>query len=702
MNKHKVFNASKCSTEIVNCSTKSTDQSVIGELYLSQHFKKSYLGYESSILKSGIQKYARRAEIGKGLWCLVEMDQFSLLERDGPALNAYLLKYPKAKRANTQKLAKGIRTNMVNRLVAMVSEEISISAWWMPSKIFELYQKWMENRGNASSRKYLVDMYLYLTSQKMIRLISDLKSVFPLPPYSVDPDHMTDLIRIHYKVRKQYPGVYSNEAEVGKVKWEPQMDNYPPEVRSCIAGITYNIEQGSDNVFYWISRLCDFERKDWVVNKNGKNKYDYKYRNLKIVWKILHRFIEENSKYAFVNKPICALEEFYNRMTHTEKSIYLYHAVLLIVRRKEIDWSSKPPLFDTPIDDVEKLYRQHLGDGIMKIDGYVMDMHTKGGKKSANCLENFALEGAYVKNINDNFLHKEYREIYILLKKELDLILSRGKKSKINPSDLRILARKVGVPIQKLSAETMAKVYSAPQGQKRTSKYKKAVKIVNDLVFKGPYTSDKDIIRLMKNLKYTYALELLESILQLAESQKGSLRWEYVGCWKDNQYYLVGPNVGKRENIPFELKTTKIETNVQVVPSGGHVSQVSEIEGSALLTDEIKLASLQHLYLRFLFDIGDSGTLNILIRKDYEHTGRLIAGIDLEEKRGIKVKESQLAHLFKKGPSKEQNDLYESDIFKIRSLSYCELDQQTLGKLKTVGINLVRLKENMNLWERLK
>ena len=64
------------------------------------------------------------------------------------------------------------------------------------------------------------------------------------------------------------------------------------------------------------------------------------------------------------------------------------------------------------------------------------------------------------------------------------------------------------------------------------------------------------------------------------------------------------------------------------------------------MTDEIKLASLQHLYLRFLFDIGDSGTHNILIRKDYEHTGRLIAGIDLEEKRGIKVKESQLAHLF--------------------------------------------------------
>jgi len=38
------------------------------------------------------------------------------------------------------------------------------------------------------------------------------------------------------------------------------------------------------------------------------------------------------------------------------------------------------------------------------------------------------LEGAYIKNENDNFLNQEYREIYILLKKELDLYHARGGK----------------------------------------------------------------------------------------------------------------------------------------------------------------------------------------------------------------------------------------------------------------------------------
>ena len=45
-----------------------------GELYIKYRLEKSFFGYDPSVLKSGIQKYARRAEVTKGLWCLVEMD----------------------------------------------------------------------------------------------------------------------------------------------------------------------------------------------------------------------------------------------------------------------------------------------------------------------------------------------------------------------------------------------------------------------------------------------------------------------------------------------------------------------------------------------------------------------------------------------------------------------------------------------------
>jgi hypothetical protein len=79
----------------------------------------------------------------------------------------------------------------------------------------------------------------------------------------------------------------------------------------------------------------------------------------------------------------------------------------------------------------------------------------------------------------------------------------------------------------------------------------------------------------------------------------------------------------------------------------------------------------------------------------------LIAGIDLDERRGIKEKERRLDHLFKKAASKKQLSLYHSDVCKIKSLSYSQLDQHTLERLSDVGINLERLKGNMEEWEIL-
>jgi hypothetical protein len=261
------------------------------------------------------------------------------------------------------------------------------------------------------------------------------------------------------------------------------------------------------------------------------------------------------------------------------------------------------------------------------------------------------------------------------------------------------LALKTGVSIRELSAKKITDIKDAPQAQKRTAKFKKSVYIIKDLTFKGPYTFDER--GLINNIRYNYALELLEAALQLPEWQKSTLPWEYLGLGTDSQYYLAAPNVGKQSNIPFELVTTKIEENVKVAPRGSVVMRVSDIEGTNQLTGDIKSATLQHLYFRFLLDIGDSGTHNILVREDYDSSGRLIAGIDLEEKRVVRLKEQQLDHLFKKAPSKKQVSLYHCDVCKIKSLAYNQLDQHTSERLSVVGINLERFKRNIELWESL-
>jgi hypothetical protein len=254
----------------------------------------------------------------------------------------------------------------------------------------------------------------------MIRIISDLHSVYLLPPDYVKIKHMKDLMQIHMNIQKRYPTVYSSQSQVGKVALKVDMDKYPVKLQPCIRGIIYNLEKCSDHVFFWIKKLCNIEKEDKVP--------EYKYMN--IIWNILHRFIDQTSEYEFVRDTISALQKFYTSMGHREKPIYLYHAILLMVRRNEIDWNSTPPQLDTSIANVTKLYGDHLRGCKMDMDDYVLDLHTKRMKWSDHCLRNFALEGAYVKNENRNFLNQEYREIYILLKKELDIYFSRGGKLK--------------------------------------------------------------------------------------------------------------------------------------------------------------------------------------------------------------------------------------------------------------------------------
>jgi hypothetical protein len=259
---------------------------------------------------------------------------------------------------------------------------------------------------------------------------------------------------------------------------------------------------------------------------------------------------------------------------------------------------------------------------------------------------------------------------------------------------------RVGVTIAGLSAARIAQIAAAPQAQLRTARYKKAVYLAGGVVFKGPYRGHEPA--LINNLRFAYALKLLETALKLPEQERGSLPWAFLGQTGEDQYYLAAPNVGKREGAALEVMSSRLEQGVSVVRRGAAVCRVSDVEGTEQLTEGIMAASLQHLYLRFLFDIGDSGTHNVLVREGNNSTGRLIAGIDLEETRSPRrAPGSRLDHLFKKGPSKRQIELYLPCVSGIKPLCPGQLNSATRGRLAAVGISPQRLEEKIGLWHRL-
>lgn len=203
-------------------------------------------------------------------------------------------------------------------------------------------------------------------------------------------------------------------------------------------------------------------------------------------------------------------------------------------------------------------------------------------------------------------------------------------------------------------------------GQLRTSTHKKAVFISSDYIYKGPYFSNVqgDRKRLLYNLYFTRALLTLEKHLKLSDHLKSIIDWHSViKINNTNEYYLKQKSLGnlsKSEN-DLEIVSSKIEDNVKILRRGSHVNRLIELEKDAsnFQNDNKQLcqASLQHFYLRYILNIGDSGTWNILVRRD---GNKGICGIDFEEIRSEKAnKVNDPITLLISRVSKRQKDLYQ-------------------------------------------
>lgn len=129
----------------------------------------TYNGHPYDEILSCVQKYIRRGELDKAIYVGIEADLFSLI----PATS-------KTEYSN----AKSRRTNFVNRLRAIIAEEVGIASPALILEFDRLYQIWSRNRDSVNPndivayRKALLDMITLLVKAKKIRLVSDVKAVY--------------------------------------------------------------------------------------------------------------------------------------------------------------------------------------------------------------------------------------------------------------------------------------------------------------------------------------------------------------------------------------------------------------------------------------------------------------------------------------------------------------------------------------------
>ncbi len=118
----------------------------------------SHSGYKLDILKSAMQKYLRRKEKSKMIWCVAEIYLFHVF----------------AQTEQEKRATKGIITNMLNRLIIMMDEEMIFAEAGNFLVLRKLLEKFEE--GGRNDFIYLYKICDILINARILRVNSDIRA----------------------------------------------------------------------------------------------------------------------------------------------------------------------------------------------------------------------------------------------------------------------------------------------------------------------------------------------------------------------------------------------------------------------------------------------------------------------------------------------------------------------------------------------
>lgn len=347
-------------------------------------------GLKTDVMKSGMQKYIRRGNLEKSLYCAVELDMFKELKGD--------------------KKVKGLRSNMRNRIIITLCEDIGISDWRIYEKIDSLLKLWEENRNSEDNceRKYLLEIINYMTNSEKLRMCSWIKGYFG---YCFNDEEMKN---------KYYENINLEKTKYRCGLWYYKK-NDSDEIKRLIDGVIYNLDNNSDNVFYWILKILKSKEISGRRGRKGKKGF--------IIFDILIKYIIKTK-----NKKLMKLfkihENWYikNNNSRGENLIYLLNLVLFYLRRDDIKWEDEIEEINLSNEDVNEIYNRNINDDYkFELDDFIIDMHCSDGKKEGKNAKNFVLEGSVVEN-ESNFMVELYKNAYNEFK--LNQIIKKGEEDK--------------------------------------------------------------------------------------------------------------------------------------------------------------------------------------------------------------------------------------------------------------------------------
>ena len=328
----------------------------------------SFNGYKLDILKSAVQKYLRRREFDKMIWCVAEIYLFQVY----------------AKTDAEKRATKGIISNLLNRLIIMLDEEmlfVECEKYLVVRRYIEEFEK--SNRGNFD---YLYKICDVMCGARMIRRNSDIR------------------------------GYWSPGKKNVKVDNGYESDDY------CFVKFKEKFETDDPECFLWMLKIFNKGEEGDIVRYRRKE-------NIYMIWEYL--FDRKNIKNNEVLRKCLEyrFEEF--KKKRSERFIFLSASIDIAMyrgREQKEDWfdCKKKKKFN-----IEDLVREHGTKFVnrelirevylewkkMEIDDYAIDMHTSAGRKMGKNKIDFIASGAVVVNEDKEYFVQEWRDCYNKAKK---------------------------------------------------------------------------------------------------------------------------------------------------------------------------------------------------------------------------------------------------------------------------------------------
>ncbi len=568
----------------------------IGKLSAVYRCETTYNGWTLDVAKSALQKYVRRGVLPKALFALFEMDLFAFL-RD-----------PRSE---------GIRSNMIHRLMVMYMEDIGVAnadIWpAISSDIFAALEARERRRGWQDIADDAFKIQRNIEVEALVRVVytmcrsvhgrecSYYRYAFVTYPSLKKPGLLPDVdleIAKRFRATVRYTGLNTESSDVINAAMQ----------------FLGALEANSPACLYWGNCISELKTQKHM----GSTKPAFLIFNL-IKSYLAQKVLDEGRRLYLTERVDVAIKWFKELSPLKEDFLCWFLPCLLIIR---LNTTGITPNTVQPTD-VKKLLpiiRRNILSRDIELDDYVLDMHTKTGRRMGKDSEFFATVSSVVEN-EDPKVYQPYKDAY--LKSKMTVVEDAVQQ----PSEA--VPSPASLPPTPQAPATVTDVQEEPEwpqeekdldfvvrAQLVTSNHHTDtffVRFGGQLLFvKGPFISMDvpTVVTELANVKEQLgvahsACEVVWMKPNLLQSPLG-LRKK---CRPDTKYpYLVFENLMEEDPIPTTSRSSKVWSETAVVDW----SKVKSC-GRPDLQDKQQLKEfVPALLFRAVFDIADNAMRNFV------------------------------------------------------------------------------------------